>query len=121
MTFPEFCSVVRSLHHYPQLPEHDDYSEAPESVQKQCIALMETVSAVLGNVDDTRGVFTKVIVPDREDAFLLADEALAKAVIGYPDEAPRIIEAIREHRTARFAVIDALLNEDQSPLVDGVL
>lgn len=120
-TFPETCALIRSLHLYPQLPNYPDFSEAPEEVQEQCIALMKTANAVANFSSDAGKELETVAVPEREDVFVLRDDALVQAVLAAPENAERLITVIEEQRTGRFAVIDAYLNGGTSPMVSGVL
>jgi hypothetical protein len=118
--------MIRSLHHYNQLPSMDDYSLAPKEVRTQCIAILAVTEAL-----DDHAYFNDVALPlkytpnagdnDSDYALLQGDDLIA-LVLERPLDASEIADIIIERGTSDVELIREIMSQDDSrALNSGIL
>lgn len=101
---------IRNLHTYKDLPSYDCYSQAPEAVRDQCIALLTVTHAVIEYNQNSDAL------PLNE--FALRDERLVQLVLEHPHRADSIAAAIKERGSVDFDLISTVTAD---ALSDGML
>lgn len=116
------CNIIQGLHHTAALPRYEDYSTADELTQRQCLALIHVMVALMKTgVRDNGADPQKHRVIGKRFASYIGNDELVRLVINHPDQYPRIVEAIRQRKTASPAVIAAVLDAPTPSLSDGAL
>lgn len=118
-------AYVRSLHHYPQLPQVDDYSVADEATKQACRELMlltyrmeDEIVLFEGGTDPV-----KTIAHDY-DSFstpVLNHDGLVRLIIERPQDAQRIGDIAIERGTGDPRAIVEVMDHGVSSLSGGVL
>lgn len=123
-------SLLKSVRHYWQFPELENFFEAPAESQSYGIALMKVTHAIteergLGSLpapryeDDTtlRFLYSTGDIP----TYRLHDKDLTQVILGNSDRADEIVSVIRAHCTTDARVIGAILDGVAPSLADGAL
>lgn len=104
--------IIRSLRHYPQLPEATEYSSAEEPVRAKAEALVKVLCEVFWGRG--KGAFTG-------DGSTYPDDELIDLVVSSPEKAELIANFIVDRETTDVNLIRELVANDAVPLSDGVL
>jgi hypothetical protein len=118
-------SFVRALHHYPQLPQVDDYSTADEKTKQACRGLMALTSQLM----EARRDFDSDNQPvagiahdyDNYNTPVIQDEGLVQLVVDRPEDAQRIAEVAIARVTTDAQTIISVMDYDIKSLSSGVL
>jgi hypothetical protein len=96
--------MIRGLHQYPQLPQTENYAEAPADVQAQVIALLKVAEAL-------------------EVSYVLDTSCnnLIELVLNRPSQADRIVDIIRDRETMDAKFITSILDSPAPSLSNGIL
>ena len=105
--------AINGLHYYTELPRYTAYSEAPEEVRYQCIALIKTAVALTHvnthpDPPSSKGTWKQVI----------ADKRIIDLLLEHPERADMIATAIYERKTNDFTMIQTATS---SVISHGVL
>lgn len=118
-------SFVRSLHHYKQLPQVDDYSTANKKTKEACRALM----VLAERLRDERKQFSSdsppvIGVPHDYDSYntpVVQGDSLIQLVVDRPDDVQRIGDIVIARRTTDAQTIVDVMDYDIKSLSNGVL
>jgi hypothetical protein len=118
--------LIRSLHHYEQLPSMEDYSLAPKEVQTQCIAILAVTEAL-----DDHAYFNDVALPIKytpsagdndSDHTLLQGDDLIALILERPLDSDEIADIIIERQTSDVELIREIMSQDDSKALNsGIL
>jgi hypothetical protein len=118
-------SYVRSLHHYPQLPQVDDYSKADEKTKTACRGLL----ALTSRLSEVRKDFSSDSQPvagiphdyDNYNTPVIQDEGLVQLVVDRPEDAQIIGDSAIARVTTDAQTIISVMDYDIKSLSSGVL
>lgn len=118
-------SFVRSLHHYKQLPQVDDYSAADEKTKEACRSLI----GLAERLRDARKDFGSDSQPiagiphdyDSYDTPVIQSEGLVQLVVDRPEDVERIGDIAILRRTTDATAIVEVMDADIKSLSSGVL
>jgi hypothetical protein len=118
-------AYVRSLHHYPQLPQMDDYSTADETTKQVCRELMllthrmeDEIVLFDGGVDPVRTIQHDY---DSYNTPVLNHDGLVRLIMERPQDAQRIGDIAIERGTGDPRAIVEVMDHEVSSLSGGVL
>lgn len=109
-------SLLGALHQYPQLPEMENYAEAPAEDQEKIIALLKVTEAVASHPSTNRKSLTDV-----REGVLLSGDDLIQLVLDRSADADRIARIITERHTTDIAFITTILDSGAPALSHGVI
>ena len=117
-------SYVRSLHHYPQLPQMDDYSKADETTKQVIREIMlltlrlEDEIVLFGDTDPVRSIRHDY---DSFDTPVLQEDGLVQLIVDRPEDAKRIGDIAIERSTGDPRAIVEVMDHGTKSLSGGVL
>lgn len=103
--------IVDSLHRYSELPACEDFTQQPESVQRQCDALLTVHRELLDSYP--MGI--------NQGAHILKSSELIDLIMREPDKAERIGRIIGERKSDDVAMIREVLSAEVKSMSSGVL
>lgn len=106
--------AIEGLHDYAELPRYTAYSEAPEEVRYQCVALIK-VAIALHDVTAHPHPNANYKKPRNQ---VIADKRFIDLLLEYPERADTITAAIHERKTNDFTMVQ---NAASSVISNGVL
>lgn len=114
---------LKSLRHYPQLPNVPDYSSADELTRKQCIAIMIATDIIHSRmaIRDRVSFLTPKHSPAGDAVQMITGNGLVELLMDKPDDAHRIAEIIVTRATGDAELIKSILNHETPVLADGIL
>lgn len=117
--FGTILSILRALHLYSQLPETENYAEAPAEVQTQITALLKVTEAIEGRgISDRSGVHPINFV---KGMTMLSGEDLIQLVLNRPADADHIARIIIDRNTQDPAFITMILDSGAASLSSGAI
>ena len=116
---------VRSLHHYPQLPQIDDYSQSDDSTKLACRELILLAAQLMDEAES----FSEENQPiksiqhdyDSYNTPIINSDGLVKLIVDRPEDAKRIGEIVMERKTLDAQTIVGVMDYNTKSLSSGVL
>lgn len=117
-------AMVRSLHHYSQIKQLADFSEADEMTRQQCVALLIVSDILCQYSQKYITSSTRYLIPtsrDEHDKLILviAEDDLVELIVRRPNDAQRIASIITERQSKDGAFIETIL--DNTAIGEGTL
>lgn len=117
--FGTMRSLLGALHHYPQLPNMENYAEAPAEDQAKVIALLKVTEAMEEHPLTDRSF--EVPLTDVRGMTMLSGEDLIELVLNRPADADRIGRIIVDRKTTDTALITSILDSAAPSLSHGII